>query len=383
MNTFLARTVGLVVAGLLALAGCTPPDATSPSASAGASAGATPSATPTSGGATFAPFPADSVIGVALPDTTTRWTRVGAKFEAELAAAGFTPDVRYTADNVDVAQQQGQITEMIDEGARVILVAAVNGTALSAQVEAAKAAGVTVIAFDRLINDTAAVDFYVAYNMHLVGGLQATALLAGLAAHQPGETTYTIELFSGSPNDPTADWFFEGAMGVLQPKIDDGTLVVASGQTGRPQTATGNWDPANSRARMDTLLSTYYSGTAPDGVLAPNDIVAQSVIKACQAVGAPIPVLTGQDSTPEGVASIMSGAQNMTLYESLLALVDRAVVMAQDLQQGNAPQVNDSTTYDNGVKFVPSFLLVPVTVTKANAASAYQDDPDLYALTQP
>ena len=381
MITIPARTVALVAAGLLALAGCTPSEPPSPSASATPSA--TPSASPSPSVATFEPFPADAIIGVALPDTTATWLRVGAKFEADLAAAGFTPDVRYTADNVDVAQQQGQITEMVDEGAKVIIVAAVDVTAISAQVEAAKAEGVTVIAFDRLISDTDAVDFYVAYNMHLVGGLQAEALLAGLHANVLDQATYTIEVFSGSPDDPTADWFFEGAMAVLQPKIDDGTLVVVSGETLRGQTATANWDPANSRARMDGLLSTYYSGTTLDGVLAPNDIVAQSVIQACQAVGAPIPVITGQDSTPEGVASVMSGAQYMTVYESLLALVGPAVIMVQDLQQGNAPTVNDSTTYDNGVKLVPSFLLVPVVVTQGNAAAAYLDNPDLYPLTQP
>jgi putative multiple sugar transport system substrate-binding protein len=385
MNTILARTVALVAAGVFALAGCADTEASVTPTRTTTDASETPNPTPTPSGEeeTFLPFPAGAVIGVALPDSTERWTRVGSRFEAELAAAGFTPDVRYTADNFATSEQQEQILDMVDEGAKVIIVSAVDGTQLGPQLEAAKAAGVTVIAFDRLVYDTEAVDFYISYDMHIVGQLQAKALLRGLEERAPSQSQYTIELFSGSPDDPAADWFFDGAMSVLEPKIDDGTLVVVSDQTDRGETSTENWNSEYSGVRMENLLSSYYRSTTLDGVLAPNDGVALSVIEACHAFGAPIPVVTGQDSMADSVVSIMKGEQYMTLDKSMLPLVDHSVEMVQDLQKGTSPEVNDSHTYDNRAKTVRAYLLSPVTVTKENAAEVYKDNPDLYPLTQP
>lgn len=339
--------------------------------------------TDTGTGDTAAGFAADSVIGVALPDKTSEnWVLAGDLFTTGLTDAGFKPDVQYAPASNTVAEQQNQITSMVTNGAKVIIIGAKDGAQLSAQVEAAHAAGAVVIAYDRLILNTEAVDYYLAFDNFKVGELQGQALLDGLAAKYPDKTSYNIELFSGSPDDNNAGVFFDGAMSVLQPKIDDGTLVVVSGQTEVAQTATQGWLAANAQSRMDTLLAANYQGTDLDGVLSPNDTLARAIIESVRSAGKPIPVVTGQDSEVESVKSIMAGEQYMTIYKDTRALVAQAIVMVQDLQKGNEPEINDTTSYDNGVKVVPAYLLAPVVVTKDNAAEAYAQNPDLLALTK-
>ncbi len=205
-------------------------------------------------------FAADATIGVALPDKTSEnWVLAGQLFTDGLTEAGFTPDVQYAPANNTVPEQQNQISSMVTNGAKVIIIGAKDGAQLASQVEAANAAGATVIAYDRLILNTEAVDYYLAFDNFKVGELQGGALLEGLAAKFPDKTTYNIELFSGSPDDNNAGVFFAGAMSVLQPKIDDGTLVVVSGQTEVAQTATQGWLAQNARSRMDTLLAGNYA----------------------------------------------------------------------------------------------------------------------------
>jgi putative multiple sugar transport system substrate-binding protein len=330
-------------------------------------------------------FPADSVIGVALPDKTSEnWVLAGDLFTNGLTDAGFKPDVQYAPASNTVAEQQNQINAMVENGAKVIIIGAKDGSQLSAQVEAAQAAGVKVIAYDRLILNTEGVDYYVAFDNFKVGELQGQALLDGLAAKFPGQTSYNIELFSGSPDDNNAGVFFDGAMSVLQPKIDDGTLKVLSGQTEVAQTATQGWAAEEAQSRMDTLLSGFYQGDVPiDGVLAPNDNLARAIIESARAAGKALPVVTGQDSEVESVKSIMAGEQYMTIYKDTRALVAASIAMVQELQKGEEPsEINDTESYDNGVKVVPSYLLPPVVVTKENAAEAYKENPDLFPLTQ-
>ncbi|MBX3100350.1 MAG: sugar-binding protein [Salinibacterium sp.] len=326
-------------------------------------------------------FAADASIGVALPDKTSEnWVLAGQLFTDGLTAAGFKPDVQYAPASNTVAEQQNQITSMVTNGAKVIIIGAKDGSQLSSQVEAAHAAGATVIAYDRLILNTQAVDYYLAFDNFKVGQLQGQALLDGLKAKFPDKKSYNIELFSGSPDDNNAGVFFKGAMDVLQPKIDDGTLVVVSGQTAVAQTATQGWLAANAQSRMDTLLAANYQSTDLDGVLSPNDTLARAIIESVRSAGKPIPVVTGQDSEVESVKSIMAGEQYMTIYKDTRSLVSAAVDMVKELQAGKAvSEINDTTSYDNGVKVVPSYLLAPVVVTKDNAVQAYANNPTLEA----
>ena len=333
------------------------------------------------GGSAAAGFPADSVIGVALPSKTSEnWVLAGGLFEDGLKEAGFKGDVQYAGASTTVKDQQDQISAMVTNGAKVIIIGAQDGGQLGTQVKDAHDAGAIVIAYDRLILNTDNVDYYVAYDNFKVGELQGQALLDGLAAKKP-EGPYNIELFSGNSADANAPVFFNGAMSVLQPKIDDGTLVVASGQTDIKQTATADWKPENAQSRMDSLLTSTYGSQELDGVLSPNDTLARAIITSVKAAGKPIPVVTGQDSEVESVKSIMAGEQYSTINKDTRVLVKQAIDMVKVLQTGGTAETNDDT-YDNGNKIVPAFLLPPVIVTKENATEAYANDPKLSPLTK-
>jgi putative multiple sugar transport system substrate-binding protein len=323
-------------------------------------------------------FAADSTIGVALPSKTSEnWVLAGGLFEDGLKAAGFKGDVQYAGASAPVKDQQDQISAMITNGAKVIVIGAADSGQLATQVKQAKDAGITVIAYDRLITNTKDVDYYVAFDNFKVGELQGQALLDGLKERAGHDAPYNIELFSGSPDDNNAGVFFDGAMSVLQPKIDDGTLVVASGQTDVKQTAIQGWKAEGAQSRMDSILTSTYSDKTLDGVLSPNDTLARAIITSVKAAGKPIPVVTGQDSEVESVKSIMAGEQYSTINKDTSLLIDQTIKMIQELQKGSEVTVNDTKTYDNGVKVVPAYLLDPVIVTKENAADAYANNPNL------
>ena len=270
---------------------------------------------------------------------------------------------------------------MVTKGAKVIVVGAIDGSQLGTQLKAAKDAGAVVIAYDRLVKNTAAVDYYIAYDNFKVGELQGQALLDGMAKKKPNGP-YNIELFAGSPDDANAQVFFDGAMKVLTPKIADGTLKIASGQKDFNQVVTQGWKAENAQKRMDTLLSANYTSAALDGVLSPNDTLARAILTSVKAAGKPTPIVTGQDSEVESVKSIMAGEQYSTINKDTTNLVNDTIKMVQSLQKGQKPEVNDEKSYNNGVKVVPAFLLPPVIVTKENAAEAYANDKTLGPLTK-
>ena len=336
-------------------------------------------------GGTEAPagFEAGSRIGVALPDKTSEnWVLAGDLFEKGLEEAGFVPDVQYAPASNTVAEQQNQIQAMVTSGAKVIVIGAKDGKQLSTQVEAARDAGAYVIAYDRLIENTEAVDFYVAFDNFKVGQLQGQALLDGLDQLAGHDAPYNIELFSGSPDDANSAVFFNGAMEVLQPKIDDGTLVVGSGQTEIGQTATQGWLPENAQERMDGLLTSTYGDKELDGVLSPNDTLARAILTSVEQAGKKQPVVTGQDSEAESVRWIMEGRQFSTINKDTTLLVEQTIKMIGQLQAGEEVDVNDTEQYDNGVKVVPAYLLDPVIVTKENALEAYANVPSLLEIVK-
>lgn len=366
MRKIALATVAVAAATALALTGCS-----------GSGRGGSGDGSSASG------FDKGATIGVALPTKTSEnWVLAGGLFTDGLKEAGFKGDVQYAGASGAVADQQSQIQSMITNGAKVVIIGAVDGGQLAAQAKAAHDAGATVIAYDRLILNTNDVDYYVAYDNEKVGELQGQALLDGMKAKFPDKKTYNIELFSGSPDDANSAVFFNGAMKVLEPKIKDGTLKVVSGQTDIKQTATQGWLPANAQTRMDNLLAANYGSTELDGVLSPNDTLARAIITSVKGAGKPVPIVTGQDSEAESVKSIMAGEQYSTINKDTRNLVKQAITMVKDLQQGKKPEVNDDKSYDNGKKVVPAYLLKPVIVTKENAAEAYANDPTLEPLTK-
>jgi putative multiple sugar transport system substrate-binding protein len=361
----IAKVVGVTAVAALALTGC---GRTSDSGSGGGSG---------STGGSNSGFAANAVIGVSLPQKTSEnWVLAESLFTDGLKKAGFTPDVQFA--NGGVSEQQNQIQAMVTKQAKVVVVGAIDGAQLGTQVKAAKDSGATIIAYDRLLLNTPAVDYYVAFDNFKVGQLQGQALLDGMKAKKPNGP-YNVELFAGSPDDSNAKVFFNGAMDVLKPKIDDGTLKVPSGQTDFTQVVTQGWKAENAQKRMDTLLSANYASATLDGVLSPNDTLARAIITSVKAAGKPLPIVTGQDSEVESVKSIMAGEQYSTIYKDTTKLVAQTIVMIQALQKGQTPEVNDTKSYNNGVKVVPSYLLPPVIVTKENAKKIYADNPTLLA----
>lgn len=308
-------------------------------------------------------FDADATIGISLPWLGTQnWKEAEVEFKAQLEAAGFTPLVQ-AADNKAAIQQQ-QIEAMVEQGAKVIVVGPVDGTQLGTVLETAAAAGVSVIGYDRLIENTEAVDAIVQFGSIETGRLQGQALLDGLAAEK-GEGPYNIELFGGGPLDPNAPNFFTGAMEILQPKIDDGTLVVVSGQTEFTQVATQDWDNGKAQSRMDSLLSGFYSDKDIHGVLSPNDGIARAIITASEDAGQDIPVVSGLDAEDESLEWIREGRQYSTVAKPTNELVAKTVELIQLLQQGQALPAPDETA-DNGVKEVDVYALAPTVITLAN-----------------
>ncbi|WP_433136179.1 substrate-binding domain-containing protein [Actinomadura nitritigenes] len=327
-------------------------------------------------------FAKDSLIGVALPaKTSENWVLAGDLFTNGLKQAGFKADVQYAGASTTVADQQAQISSMVTKGARVIVIGATDAAQLSTQVAQAKQSGATVIAYDRLITNTKDVDYYVAFDNLKVGQLQGQALLDGMRKKKP-KGPYNIELFSGSPDDNNSAVFFNGAMSVLKPAIDKGEVKVGSGQTDIKQTAIQGWKAEGAQQRMDSLLTSTYSKKTLDGVLSPNDTLARAILTSVKGAGKPLPVVTGQDSEVESVKSIMAGEQYSTIDKDTRKLVAQTVDMVKALQAGDKPQINDPSSYNNGVKVVPAYLLPPVIVTKENAAQAYATDPKLAPLTK-
>ena len=302
-------------------------------------------------------------VGVAMPtETSERWIADGAAVKSGLEELGYKVDLQYAGD--DIPTQSAQVEQMITNGADLLIIAAIDGTALAGQLQTAADAGIPVIAYDRLIRDSANVDFYVTFDNYDVGVLQATSLLKGLGVTDGAKGPFNIELFAGSLDDNNAFFFFNGAMDTLQPYIDSGVLVVKSGQTKIDQTATLRWQQETAQHRMEDLLtSTYAKGAKVDGVLSPYDGLSRGIITALQNAGygptiaEGLPIVTGQDAEIASVKLIVDGVQYASIFKDTRKLAAQAVEATKVFMEGGTPTPNDTETYDNGVKVVPSFLL--------------------------
>ncbi|WP_431320065.1 multiple monosaccharide ABC transporter substrate-binding protein [Rhizobium sp. YTU87027] len=308
-------------------------------------------------------------VGIAMPTkSSARWIDDGNNIVKQLQEAGYSTDLQYADD--DIPNQLSQIENMVTKGVKVLVIAAIDGTTLSDVLQKAHDAGIKVIAYDRLIRDSANVDYYATFDNFKVGVLQATSIVDALGL-KDGKGPFNIELFGGSPDDNNAFFFYDGAMSVLQPYIDSGKLVVKSGQTGMDKVGTLRWDAATAQARMDNLLSANYTDAKVNAVLSPYDGLSIGIISSLKGVGygtpdQPLPVVSGQDAEVPSVKSIIAGEQHSTIFKDTRDLAKVTVGMVNALMEGKEPEVNDTKTYDNGVKVVPSYLLTPVAVDKTN-----------------
>ncbi len=312
---------------------------------------------------------ADGTVGIAMPTkSSARWISDGNSMVDQFTAAGFETDLQYAED--DIPNQLAQIENMITKGVDVLVIAAIDGTTLSNALENAAAAGIHVIAYDRLIRDSGNVDYYATFDNFQVGVLQASSLVSGLEANF-GEGPYNVELFGGSPDDNNAYFFYNGAMSVLQPMIDAGDINIVSGQMGMDTVGTLRWDGAVAQSRMDNLLSAYYTDETIQGVLSPYDGLSIGILSSLKGVGygsgdMPMPIVTGQDAEVPSVKSILAGEQYSTVFKDTRELARVTVGMVEALLNDGEPEINDTSTYDNGVKVVPSYLLSPVSVDASN-----------------
>jgi len=310
------------------------------------------------------------LIGISMPtQSSERWISDGNVLKTILEERGFEVDLQYAED--DIPTQLAQIEAMLTRGAKVLVIAAIDASTLVPVLDAAGAEGVYIIAYDRLLVDTDAVSYYATFDNVSVGELQAQSLIDGLNQHR-GSGPWNIELFAGSPDDTNSFFFFSGAMNVLQPLIDQGQVTVVSGQNTQEQVGTLRWDGAVAQDRMDAILAANYAdGTPLHGVLSPYDGLSRGIIAALRGFGFQPgtddwPVVSGQDAEAASISLIRTGEQFSTILKDTRDLARVAADMVEALLDGRSPEINDTSTYHNGVKIVPSYLLVPYTVDISN-----------------
>jgi putative multiple sugar transport system substrate-binding protein len=317
-----------------------------------------------------AAFGQGQLIGVAMPtQSLQRWNQDGSNMKAQLEAKGFKVDLQYA--NNDINTQIQQLENMITKGCKVLVIASIDGSVLSDVLKKAQAAGIKVIAYDRLIMNTANVDYYATFDNFKVGVIQGKYIESALGLDK-GKGPFNIELFAGSPDDNNAVFFNKGAISILKPYLDKKKLVVPTNQTEFTTIAIQSWSSEKAQARMDNLVAMKYSGkTVLHAVLSPNDSLAIGIVASLKNAGygtakKPYPVLTGQDCDKANVKAMIAGQQSMSIFKDTRTLAAKVVEMVEAIMQGKAAPVNDTKTYNNGVKVVPSFLCDPVYADKAN-----------------
>jgi len=314
----------------------------------------------------------EGFVGIAMPtQSSPRWISDGNSLQDQLQERGFNTILQFGEDVV--ADQISQIEGMIVAGVDILVIASIDGSALGPVLETAAAEGITVIAYDRLIMDTPNVSYYVTFDNFAVGVMQANSLLMGLGVAPFGNETgpFNIELFGGSPDDNNAFLFYGGAMSVLQPLIDNGTFIVRSGEMGMDIVGTLGWRAEGAQARMENLLVTHYTDERIDAVLSPYDGLSLGIIAALRGAGygtdaQPWPIVSGQDATQAGIQAIINGELYATVFKDTRDLASAAVTMIEAILGGGTVPVNDTTTYNNNVFVVPSYLLDIVHVDATN-----------------
>lgn len=299
-------------------------------------------------------------VGVAMPTKDLqRWNQDGANMEEQLKAAGYEVDLQYASN--DIATQVSQIENMISQGAQVLVIASIDGDSLGTVLAQAKEAGISVIAYDRLIMNSDAVSYYATFDNYMVGTKQGEYIRDQLDLDNAAGP-FNIEIFTGDPGDNNARFFYGGAMDVLNKYIDEGKLVVQSGQKDFDNVATANWSTENAQSRMDAIISANYAnGTKLDAVLCSNDSTALGVTNSLEAnYTGDWPIITGQDCDVANVKNMIAGKQSMSIFKDTRTLAAKTVEMVDAIMKGSEAPVNDTSTYNNGTGVIPSYLCEPV-----------------------
>lgn len=305
-------------------------------------------------------------IAVSMPTKDLqRWVQDGTNMKEQLEKQGYLVDIQYA--NNDIATQVSQIENMIAVNPDVLVIASIDGSALGTALQGAKGLTIPVIAYDRLIMQSDAVSYYATFDNELVGVLQGQYIEEKLDLKN-ADGPFNIELFTGSSDDNNCNYFFGGAMKILQPYIDSGKLVVKSGSTTLAECATPNWSTEEAQKRMENILAAYYQdGTKLDAVLSSNDSVANGITNALSgSYKGDFPILTGQDCDIPSVKNILAGKQSMSIFKDTRQLAAKVVEMVSAILEGKEVPVNDTESYDNGKGVVPTYLCEPVFADKDN-----------------
>lgn len=304
--------------------------------------------------------PTGNKVGVSMPTKDLqRWNQDGANMQAELEAAGYEVDLQYASNQEET--QVSQIENMINGGCSVLVIAAIEANSLSTVLEKAKSAGIPVIAYDRLIMNTDAINYYATFDNYKVGVTQAQYIIDTLDLDNV-DGPFNMEVTAGDPGDNNAPFFYNGAMDTLQPYIDAGKIVIPSGQVDFATVGTPKWATETAQSRMENILSSNYAdGTKLDICLCSNDSTSLGVQNALAAnYTGDYPIVTGQDCDIANVKNMLAGKQSMSVFKDTRTLASQVVKMVGQILSGEEVEVNDTTTYDNGTGVIPSFLCEPV-----------------------
>ncbi len=307
-------------------------------------------------------------IGIAMPTKDNLvWNNTGDLINKELRSLGYTTTLDYASN--DVSTQVTQIENMLNSDCKCLIIAAVEVDSLVDVLETAKEKNVPVISYDRLIMNSDAVSYYVAFDPYKIGAKQGEYIRDKLDLDAT-DGQYNIELFSGDPDENYAKNMFSGAMDVLSRYIDEGKLVVKSGQTDFKEVATSSWEPNSAKRRMEAILGANYSdGTTLHAVLCSGDSCALGVTEALKNnYNGAWPIITGSGCEIENVKNILKGEQSMSVFCDSRTLASKAAEMADAIIKGEEVQVNDNINNDYNDYSVPSFLCEPVFADKDNYA---------------
>ena len=313
---------------------------------------------------------AGKTVGIAMPtQSSERWINDGANMKAQLEALGYEVVLQYAED--DVQMQVSQIENMVAQMVDCLVIAAVDSGALTAVEAQAKAAGIPIIAYDRLLMDTDAVSYYASFDNKGVGTAIANYIVEAkdLENAEANGESYTIEFFMGSPDDNNAVLLHQGIMEVLQPYLDSGVLVCKTGRTSFDETCILRWSQETAQQWCENYLSGFYADEDLDIVCSAFDGFAYGIRSALESAGyteANWPLITGQDAELMAVKNIISGKQTMSIYKDTRLLAEKCVTMVNAVINNTEPEINDTTTYDNNVLVVPSYLCTPVAVDANN-----------------
>ena len=299
-------------------------------------------------------------VGVSMPTKDLqRWNQDGANMQAMLEEAGYEVDLQYASN--DVQTQLSQVENMINSGADVLVIAAIEGSSLGSALTLAQENDIPVIAYDRLLMQSGAVSYYATFDNYMVGTVQGTYIKEAMDLDNAAGP-FNMEITAGDPGDNNAGLFYQGAIDVLKPYIDAGKLVVKSGQLEFSEVATPTWATETAQNRAENILSSYYAdGSNVDVWLCSNDSTALGVENALAAnYNGTYPIITGQDCDIANTKNMIAGKQSMSVFKDTRTLAAQVVKMVGQILKGETVDVNDTESYDNGVIVVPSYLCEPV-----------------------